>query len=599
MIPTTGADIKGQVRSRNELLDASGYAERPADFDDLIRILDSELRLITPTDSSDQTDVGRPGALAQGSCYLLAHDYLVHSLREWLSRKQRESRAGRAELCLADRTALWTGRPENRLLPSLGEWLQIRSATRSKNWSLAERAMMAVADRFHAVRIATTALVVLALVILLFAAAAGAGAWRRRSEFSALVTQLFVAEWSRLPNVLRSLDAERTLWSDEVERIVADKSRPAGERQRARLLLARHSEVRACELADDISSANPAQLTVIMGRLVPWKTRVLPLLWSRLMATDLTPDARVRLAAAAAGLDPSNPQWNSVAPAVSLALLEEADPLYLSAWVEFLRPLEAAIVEPLAATCLNPQISIEQRQVAASTLAELGDNRPDLLERVLLESDSTRQFVVLSRKLAASSQLFAARMRAVLSDDSATSGTESDWPRRANAALALALVGDWSTVWPCLGDNADTSLRTRLIHRMRDYGISAVGLAAGLTPAQAPSVRQAILLALRDYRPETIPSTERSATLDYCRRMFLTDPDSGVHAGCELLLRAWGHGADLPAYKIASRSERPRATGTRPARAISWSSSRDQGNSPWDPPPRSPGATSRRQPTHD
>ena len=38
------------MRSHAELLEASGYASRPKDFDDLIRILDSEIRLITPTD---------------------------------------------------------------------------------------------------------------------------------------------------------------------------------------------------------------------------------------------------------------------------------------------------------------------------------------------------------------------------------------------------------------------------------------------------------------------------------------------------------------------------------------------------------------------
>ena len=48
--PETGTDIKGQMRSRQELLEASGYANRPRDFDDLIHILDPELRLITPTD---------------------------------------------------------------------------------------------------------------------------------------------------------------------------------------------------------------------------------------------------------------------------------------------------------------------------------------------------------------------------------------------------------------------------------------------------------------------------------------------------------------------------------------------------------------------
>src|SRR5262249_7169074 len=50
LLPESGTDIKGQMRSRQELLDASGYANRPREFDDLIRILDPELRLITPTD---------------------------------------------------------------------------------------------------------------------------------------------------------------------------------------------------------------------------------------------------------------------------------------------------------------------------------------------------------------------------------------------------------------------------------------------------------------------------------------------------------------------------------------------------------------------
>src|SRR5262249_33920894 len=50
LLPATGTDIKGHMRSFVELLAASGYASRPKDFDDLIRILDGELRLITPTD---------------------------------------------------------------------------------------------------------------------------------------------------------------------------------------------------------------------------------------------------------------------------------------------------------------------------------------------------------------------------------------------------------------------------------------------------------------------------------------------------------------------------------------------------------------------
>src|SRR5262249_45754665 len=50
LLPEQGTDIKGRMRSRPELLEASGYAQRPRDFDGLLRVLDGELRLVTPTD---------------------------------------------------------------------------------------------------------------------------------------------------------------------------------------------------------------------------------------------------------------------------------------------------------------------------------------------------------------------------------------------------------------------------------------------------------------------------------------------------------------------------------------------------------------------
>ena len=62
LLPRTGTDIKGQMRSSDELLEASGYADRPGDFADLVRILDSELRLIAPTDPEGTPGDGTPAA---------------------------------------------------------------------------------------------------------------------------------------------------------------------------------------------------------------------------------------------------------------------------------------------------------------------------------------------------------------------------------------------------------------------------------------------------------------------------------------------------------------------------------------------------------
>jgi hypothetical protein len=70
LLPEAGTDIKGQMRTRQVLLDASGYANRPEDFYDLVRILDPELRLITPTDPEGSSSEGEQTTLGGSTTYL-------------------------------------------------------------------------------------------------------------------------------------------------------------------------------------------------------------------------------------------------------------------------------------------------------------------------------------------------------------------------------------------------------------------------------------------------------------------------------------------------------------------------------------------------
>jgi len=155
LLPESGTDIKGHMRSQVELVEASGYVSRPKDFDTLIRILDSEIRLITPTDPEGQEGTEESPSQAQPGqkYYQLTHDYLVPSLRDWLTRKQKETRRGRAELLLADRATLWAKRPEVQTLPSFVEWLEIRRFSRRSSWSDDERKMMRKAAHKHSVLI--------------------------------------------------------------------------------------------------------------------------------------------------------------------------------------------------------------------------------------------------------------------------------------------------------------------------------------------------------------------------------------------------------------------------------------------------------------
>ena len=104
LLPDVGTDIKGHMQPTERLLEGSGYVNQPDDFRDLLQILDTELRLITPTEPEAKMEAGTADSTfvkADRHYYQLTHDYLVSSLREWLTRKQKETRRGRAELRLS------------------------------------------------------------------------------------------------------------------------------------------------------------------------------------------------------------------------------------------------------------------------------------------------------------------------------------------------------------------------------------------------------------------------------------------------------------------------------------------------------------------
>ncbi len=148
LLPDRGSDIRGRICSNSELLDTSGYGKKPREFKELMRILDGETRLLTPMDL-DAIDTYDLRTSPGRRYYQLTHDYLVPSLRQWLTAKQKSTRSGRMELRLAERARLWNERPERRQLPSLLEWISIRLLTRADQWTVSQRRVMRTALRHH------------------------------------------------------------------------------------------------------------------------------------------------------------------------------------------------------------------------------------------------------------------------------------------------------------------------------------------------------------------------------------------------------------------------------------------------------------------
>ncbi|MFM9965195.1 MAG: protein kinase domain-containing protein [Planctomycetaceae bacterium] len=173
LLPEVGTDIKGHRVSRDALLQASGYAQRPRDFDSLLHILDRELRLITPV-ADDEGETGRPGegeisienqkSKIENRFYQLAHDYLVPSIRTWLTKKQRETWRGRAQLRLEERTVQWIRQPQSRYLPSLFEYTSIVCGVPRRGRTTEHRRLMRRASRHHLTRWGSLLLLIVAVL---------------------------------------------------------------------------------------------------------------------------------------------------------------------------------------------------------------------------------------------------------------------------------------------------------------------------------------------------------------------------------------------------------------------------------------------------
>jgi energy-coupling factor transporter ATP-binding protein EcfA2 len=90
LLPEDRGEIRGCRKSRKELLEASGYVDREEAFDEVLQVLESEIRLLTLIDVEGLLfgETAPQGIETGEAYYQLAHDYLVPSVRKWLARSQ-------------------------------------------------------------------------------------------------------------------------------------------------------------------------------------------------------------------------------------------------------------------------------------------------------------------------------------------------------------------------------------------------------------------------------------------------------------------------------------------------------------------------------
>jgi serine/threonine protein kinase/formylglycine-generating enzyme required for sulfatase activity len=542
LLPETGSDIKGHMRSYAELLEASGYGNRPKDFDELLRILDNEIRLITPTDPEGKEADGdsalqtKPGQ----KYYQLTHDYLVHSIREWLTRKQKETRRGRAELLLADRAAVWNARPENRQLPSLLQWFQIRLSAAKRNWTPPQSKMMRQAGRYHAMRGAVVA-VVLALI--------GWGGYETRGAMraTALLDRLLDANTADVPIIVKDMESYRR-WIDPLLRNAssdAEANKVARKQLHASLALLPVDPGQVDYLSGRLLDAQPHEVPVIRDALAPHKDGLLDNLWSVVLTPEKGKQAqRLRAAAALAKYDPENEKWTTSSPLVVTDLVQE-NPVFLGQWSEMYRPVKNSLLDPLAVHFRDqrPERSAE-RTLATNLLADYAVDNPAKLADYLMDAND-KQFAMIYPKFKELGEkglpLLVGVIDSILPADlpSSDEQRETRAKRQANAAVALLRMNQPAKVWPLLKHSPDPRVRSYLIHWLSPLGADATAILKQLDLEPDVTIRRALLLSLGEFGQDALPLAARSALLPKLQALYRTDADPGLHAASEWLLRTW------------------------------------------------------------
>lgn len=513
LLPEPGADIKGPMRSRAELLAASGYADRPGEYDELLRVLDGELRLVTATEP-DPEAAGSAEVGGDRRYYQLTHDYLVPALRQWLTRKRRETRRGRAELRLEELAAAFAARPEWRNLPSWWEWLYLRLLTRQRDWKPAQRAMMRRGGRQHA----AGGLMLAAAFTLV---ALGAWEYHGRSRALALRDRLLSAATGDVPAVVEEMAPYRRRLDSLLRESLTEAEAGGDARRKLHLSLALlpSDPGQVGFLWRRLLDAQPEEFAVIRGGLAPHKDELVGLLWAELANRDRDLDVRFRAACALAAYAPDDPRWGQYSDLVAAKLVAE-NALVVGHWVKALRPVGGRLLPPLAALLEDEKRAPAERRTSSA----------------------------LYLAFAAEREAAFSRLEGVALDEGAVAG--GDRPararRRANVAAALVSMGRPEKVWGLLAHRPNPTLRSYLIEEIEpagaDPGVLQRQLAAlgGAKGEGDVSTRRALILALGSFGPQQLPSAE-----SHLLRLYEADPDPGVHGAAEWTLRRWGREREL------------------------------------------------------
>jgi formylglycine-generating enzyme required for sulfatase activity len=100
-------------------------------------------------------------------------------------------------------------------------------------------------------------------------------------------------------------------------------------------------------------------------------------------------------------------------------------------------------------------------------------------------------------------------------------------------------MGRAEQVWPLLRHSPDPTVRSYLLHRLGPMGADARTVVQQLEDETDVTIRRALVLSLGEFSDKALAPPERDQLLGKLRNWYRADPDPGLHAAVEWLLRHW------------------------------------------------------------
>ena len=384
-------------------------------------------------------------------------------------------------------------------------------------------------------------------VTLAFLILAGAMAWAWNQSQSTLhaqglVESLQTAETSEVPRIVSRIEGYRKWANAPLRQAFLAAEEGSQSQLNCALALLPVDAKMIPYLSEQLLTVGSDQFPVVRKGLSPHHDQVIDRLWEE--AVKMRPKAQksFQAACALATYDPDNPRWSEISPAVAnhLVTLRPAD---VVAFRSELFPVRKPLMEPLAAIFRDPEAREQARLYAAETLAEYASEAPEFLFGLMADADEY-YFPLIYDALGEHSERLLALGKGELERAVPENANEDELDalarRKANVAVAFLKQNAEDHVWSLLQHRSDPRSRTDLIHRMSRLDVAPQLVLQRFQTETEDSIRRALLLTLGEFSESQLPAEERQLLIPRLLEVCESDPDPGIHAAAEWLLRRWG-----------------------------------------------------------